>query len=201
MGQLKSVIIDFHVIEDLGLTVNSYLYLLNLNESIKIDILLSEDEFIHLQKNLFIKVGKDNITLRQKSLDLINYLTQDSYGTFGSPKQAVKKSKRKISNDVDERIHEFRGLWKGLKPGSMGGLKTCKEKLTKWMQENPEYSFDDIIRAAQLYLNTERDLRFLQRADYFIYKVEANKVESSRLSAYIDDIDDNEQDDWMTQLN
>jgi len=83
----------------------------------------------------------------------------------------------------------------------MGSQKSCEMKLTRWMKENSEYSFDDILKAVDIYLESlNGDYRFLQRADYFVFKQENNREESSRLSAYIDEIGITQSGDWTTTL-
>jgi len=51
-------------------------------------------------------------------------------------------------------------------------------------------------------LSLVNDYQYLQRADYFIFKREG-KEESSRLSAFIDEREDNEiiDDEWTSNLN
>ena len=67
--------------------------------------------------------------------------------------------------------------------------------------ENPEYNFDEILKAAQLYIDTEgRNITYLQRADYFIYKQDVHKGEASRLSAFIDELEEDNTIDWTSQL-
>ena len=67
-------------------------------------------------------------------------------------------------------VKEYRNLWKGLKPGSMGHEQGVKDKLFRWMQSNTEYSKEDIIRAAKLYIKSLDNYTYLQQADYFVYK-------------------------------
>ena len=67
------------------------------------------------------------------------------------------------------------------------------------MKNNPDYSKEDIIKAAKIYINSLDNYTFLQQADYFIYKKDAYG-ESSRLSAFIDDIS-KPTDDWTSQIN
>lgn len=201
----KSLIIDFELLNKLNIKVNHLLLLYNkyINDDI-FEVTVDEEELLYLQRKLLIKIiPNDDIILRQEGMDLINMLIVDTEIEITPTKRVIKKSNRVINNDIESRVLEFRSLWKGLKPGSMGSLKACKIKLSRWMKENPEYTFDDIIKAAKLYLNTEgRNVRFLQRADYFIYKQENNREESSRLSAYIDDIgDDDSTEDWTSTLN
>ena len=86
----------------------------------------------------------------------------------------------------------------------MGSPKACKQKLTRWLLENPDYSFDDVLEAADLYLKTEGlNTRFLQNAEYFIFKQNVNREESSRLSAYVDELGNPniETSDWTSKIN
>jgi len=68
--------------------------------------------------------------------------------------------------------------------------------------ENPEYTFEQILNASELYINTEgRNTRYLQRADYFIFKQDVHKGEASRLSAFIDELDEIPTNgDWTSTL-
>jgi len=81
----------------------------------------------------------------------------------------------------------------------MGSLSTCKEKMKRWMRENPTYSPKQILNAADIYINSLNDNTYLQQADYFIYKKDG-KEESSRLSAFIDEIDTKVTDNWTSVL-
>lgn len=196
----KSLIIDLAVLKEHNITIEEILFLYSTYTKIDISIVTDVINLEKLQKNLFIKKIDNEIHLRQKTIDLIDFLSIETEGTFKVAKNKTK-SKRVILSTVKDRVEEFRNKWRGLKPGSMGSKKSCEQKLSRWMKENPEYSFDEILQAVDLYLNTEgRDLRFLQRADYFIYKQDNNKEENSRLSAYIDDLENSVTDDWTTKL-
>lgn len=139
-----------------------------------------DDSYILLKKGrelseeLAINVDKDGVLIKDRaSIDEINSI-------------------------VDERLQEFRDVWRGLKPGSMGDPKACRAKLIKWLDENQDYDMDDVINAAKAYINSMSNYNYLQRADYFIYKQEADKTTSSRLSAYIDESPSG--DDWTNKL-
>ena len=157
-----------------------------------------------LQDKKFLKILRDDkkrikLVLREKALEVIEFLL-----TGIQKPNTKKKRKQQLNVDLLTRIPEYRGIWKGLQLGSMGSAKACKEKLARWMEENPEYTFDQILEAAKLYIESLRgDYRYLQRADYFIYKQENNREESSRLSAFIDEVDNGatSQGDWTTKLN
>lgn len=202
---IKSIVLDFTVLDKLELLITDFLYLVWINDK---KVLNSMHSYMcdYNNQNLisknYIKLDTEgNAHLRQSAIDLIEYLSIDSFKEFNQPK-IVKKSGKKIKAEVVERINEFRNLWSGLKAGSMGSRQSCIDKLSRWMETNPEYSFDQILKAATLYLNTEgMNLTYIQRADYFIYKQENNKEESSRLSAFIDEIDTTVAQDWTSTLN
>ena len=104
-----------------------------------------------------------------------------------------------MTSIINNQIEEFRNKWKGLKPGSMGSLSACKDKMKRWMFENPNYSKDQILKAAEIYIHSLNNYNYLQQADYFIYKKDAHG-ESSRLSAFIDEIDNVHTEDWTSTL-
>lgn len=198
--------LNFQVLEEIQLSISEFLFLTN----IYLDNILNTSKFIidvsDLEKRKFIKIIENNdekeIILRTKAIELIEFSLIDTEVSYSTRKKVIKKSRRQVENVVDDRINEFRDKWKGLKAGSMGSLKACKVKLSRWMHENPNYTFDKILDAADLYLSTEGlNTRFLQRADYFIFKQENNREESSRLSAFIDDVDANKVQDWTSKLN
>lgn len=198
----KSIILNFKVLEEQNINIEEFLHLYSIYSKNTISVVYDLIDLEKLEKNLFIKKIDNKIYLREKTIKLIEFLTIEVEGTFNTNNKKKNKSKRIILSDIDEKTKEFRNKWKGLKPGAMGSLKACKEKLYRWMKENPEYSFDEILKAADLYLSTEgRDVRFLQRADYFIFKQDTHKDEMSRLSAYIDEINSDYNSNWTSNLN
>lgn len=197
-----SLLIDFKLLEGIGLNSIDLLYLYytqneNFESLKKISPLIDIKD---LEKKKYIKIDEDgSIHLRQDSINLIESSVLDiKVGT--SNNKIIKKSTRLLNTEINEHLTEFREKWSGLKPGAMGSPKSCSAKLLRWMQENPEYSMQDILEAADKYIaSLNGDYRFLQRADYFIFKQENHREESSRLSAFIDEpFLTNE--DWTTQL-
>jgi len=200
----KPLILDFKVLKELNISIEELLYLNSLYN--KEEYKQSEINFEKLEKNKLIKIIRKNekveIILRNKSINIVEFLTIEVNNSFKEEKISIKKSERAINNEIKDRIEEYRTKWKGLKSGAMGSPKACEVKLTRWMKENPTYSFEDILKAVDIYIdNLNGDYRFLQRADYFIFKQENNKEEASRLSAYIDEIDISIQKDWTSNLN
>lgn len=191
---MKSLVINDKIAKDYNISKQSLLCL-DMIESGEI----TSPGIVHiasLQSSGLIKLDGSNIIIREKGKELLDLCRMDI--DVYSPVKSVKKSSRAINSEVASRINEYRHLWKGLKPGSMGSKKGCSQKLSRWMRENPEYSFDDILKAASLYIATVNNVRYLQQADYFIFKQDTNKEESSRLSAFIEEeLSDN---DWTSSI-
>lgn len=200
----KSLVLNFDILENFNITVEEFLFLYYVSENrthSMIDVDINK-----LQNKKLIKIinneDKKVYILREKSQKLLEFLTVEIDNSLEEDKAIIKKSERAVNKDIGEGINTFRMKWQGLKPGAMGSLKSCKMKLTRWMKENPDYSFENILTAADIYLNSlNGDYRFLQRADYFIFKQENNREESSRLSAYVDEIGLTNSDEWTSILN
>ena len=193
----KAFIIDFNLLSEQNLSIDEYLVLIHLQD----DIIYNNSNLVltSLQDKGFIKIiTNEKIILREKGTLFLDLISIDSINS-AKDKKITKKSSRVINSDLDTLAKEYRILWKGLKPGSMGSEQGCKEKLFRWMQNNPSYSKEDIIKAAKIYIKSLDNYTFLQQADYFIYKKDAHG-ESSRLSAFIDDINE-PIDDWTSQIN
>lgn len=73
------------------------------------------------------------------------------------------------------------------------------------MIANPEATEEKILKAVDLYLHSmDGKYQYLQRADYFIYKREGAKEEVSRLSMFLDEVDNGNSStgatEWTTNL-
>ena len=210
----KQIILDAEVLAKNNLSINEFLCLLKiyfseLNEDIDYEDLYTHYQSLESKKFIKITIKEENdiksikYILREKSKVLIENSFTDKKVSVKKDSIKKKLSQRFINDAVEEGIAEYRSKWRGLKPGSMGSPKNCKDKLKRWMLENPEYTFDDILKAVSIYINQfNGDYRFLQQADYFVFKKDG-KEESSRLSAFIDEIDlvGKNNDDWTNTLN
>ena len=203
MNDMKEAfILDLNFLKEQNLSVIEFITLLQLNE-IDTGLQLDLDILHNLQEKQFVKLIIDkfgtNTIIREKSKLLLDFLSiESSYSDYKS-KKVVKKSTRIISEGFDEFIEEYRNLWKGLKVGSMGSPMACKEKMLRWMGENPNYTKEDILKAAKIYINSLNNYQYLQAAHYFIYKKDG-KEEDSRLSAFIEE-KEVDNTDWTTKLS
>ena len=200
----EAFILDLNFLKEQNLSIIEFITLLKLNGS-NIDLFLIEFEseiyiLEKLQEKQFIKIiTYSEVILREKSKLLLDFLSiESSYSDYKS-KKVVKKSTRIISEGFDEFIEEYRNLWKGLKSGAMGSPNACKEKMLRWMGENPNYTKEDILKAAKIYINSLNNYQYLQAAHYFIYKKDG-KEEDSRLSAFVEE-KEVDNTDWTVKLS
>lgn len=203
MKERLALILDFNVLEQNQLSLMEFMTLLKLNHN-EIDLDINDNVLNSLQNKQFIKIVKDNeenvTIIREKSKLLIDFLLIEGLNSNYKDKKVTKKSSRSISEGFEEFITEYRSLWKGLKVGSMGSHNSCSDKLSRWLKENPQYSKEDVLKAAKIYINSLDNYQYLQQADYFIYKKDAHG-ESSRLSAFIDETEVNNNTDWTSRLS
>ena len=199
---MRAFILDLNFLKEQNLSVIEFITLLQLNE-IDTGLQLDLDILHNLQEKQFVKLIIDkfgtNTIIREKSKLLLDFLSIESSYSDYKEKKIIKKSNRVINEGFDEFIEEYRNLWKGLKVGSMGSPMACKEKMLRWMGENPNYTKEDILKAAKIYINSLNNYQYLQAAHYFIYKKDG-KEEDSRLSAFIEE-KEVDNTDWTTKLS
>ncbi len=185
----EAFILDFNLLSELGLSIDEFIALISLVKPVAVTI-----GFESLQEKQYVKILENNeIILREKGNLFIELMTVNKKKSINNV--VVEKA----SETTSKFVREFRELWRGQKVGSMGSLANCKLKMKRWRSENPEYSEDQILKAAKIYLNSVDNIKYLQAADNFIFKKEG-KEESSRLSAFIEEIDDKPITDWTTSL-
>ena len=198
----EAFILDLNFLKEQNLSVIEFITLLQLNE-IDTGLQLDLDILHNLQEKQFVKLIIDkfgtNTIIREKSKLLLDFLSIESSYSDYKEKKIIKKSNRVINEGFDEFIEEYRSLWKGLKLGSMGSPNACKEKMERWMKENPNYTKEDILKAAKIYINSLNNYQYLQAAHYFIYKKDG-KEEDSRLSAFIEE-KEVDNTDWTVKLS
>ena len=199
---MEAFILDLNFLKEQNLSVIEFVTLLQVS-GIQTNLFLDNDILNSLQEKQFIKRIEDNWgtvnILREKSKLLLDFLSIESNYSNYKEKKIIKKSNRVINEKFDEFIEEYRNLWKGLKVGSMGSPMACKEKMLRWMGENPNYTKEDILKAARIYINSLNNYQYLQAAHYFIYKKDG-KEEDSRLSAFIEE-KEVDNTDWTSRLS
>ena len=194
----EAFILDLNFLKEQNLSVIEFVVLLQLN-GIETNMAFDDIVLNELQNKQFIKLIDKEVILREKSKLLLDFLSIESNYSDYKSKKIIKKSNRVINEGFDEFIEEYRNLWKGLKVGSMGSPMACKEKMLRWMGENPNYNKEDILKAAKIYINSLNNYQYLQAAHYFIYKKDG-KEEDSRLSAFVEE-KEIDNTDWTVKLS
>lgn len=196
---MKAYLINNDILDKNTLSYTEYCSLLALHENF--DFQIEQNILESLEDKKFIKLNRNIITIRAKGINFLSAVKKD-IDFVGNKIEIIKKrTDREINEQVKDRINEYRSIFKGYKTGSMGSLSGCKENLTKFLKDNPEYTFEDVLKAARIYVNSVDNLKYLQRADYFIYKQQRDKTTISTLEAYIDESEDKSEEDWTSQLN
>lgn len=196
---MKAILINKDILDDKDLSFEEICHLIALQEDYEFE--LKEDILNNLEIKKYIKLKTKTIVTRQKCINLINSLKKEIDYIGDKVQLVTKKTDREVNAEIENRVGEYRKIFKGYKTGSMGSLSNCKTNLSTFLKNNPEYTLDDIMNAAKVYVNSVDNFRYLQRADYFIYKQQADKSWVSTLEAYIDESIDNTDDNWTTKLN
>lgn len=180
------------------LDISSFFLLYSLvKEDKSILQLIPKDEIISayffLQSMKLIKVTNFVLPkgeVRQAGIDLINEAEK-------LLKSDIPVKKKEVSNDISEWIEGYRDLFKGTKVGAKGDRKACLEKMIRFFETYPEYANKDLIfKATENYIKSEAvnsNYKYLQRADYFIFK-KTDKEDTSRLASFCDEVNDSVDD-------
>ena len=129
----------------------------------------TDEELLHLQQKQFIKYDPELQIVSIRALGKEVFIEEES--------------------NIKDWIQEYRDQFKGLKPGAMGDSIGCLMKMKKFTELYPQFNKDTIIKAAELYISTVDDLRFLQQADYFIFKSDSEKMKKSRLASFCEEVE------------
>lgn len=107
-------------------------------------------------------------------------------------KAAINMGDSLITN---EWIKSWRFLWPASYRSTNGAVR---DKLSRFLLEHEDVSLKDIKRATQKWL-AENQPPYCGKANYFFYKVQADKTEISRCEEYLELIE--EQDQISDQSN
>ena len=158
---------------------NNVLYFLfSIREGIPQNIKLSEEVLFQLMKDKI--VSKDYI---KNALQLLIPFYEADEGTMSIP---ASSRVGEIINEVKHRILEYRSLFHPIRSGNMGREKYCINMLTDFIIEH-DSSFDEVLAATLHYFNTTEP-QYIMNAENFIFKIDKEGKESSKLAACLDDI-------------
>ena len=195
---MRSFLINKEILEVNKITYEEFVMLLSVVEGFE----YFDDTKIlkSLEEKNFLKVRTNTVIIRDKTKKFLNSISKDVDIVGTKVEIITKRTQREVNDEVNERVQEYRNVFKGHKAGSMGSVTACKNNLSEFLKRNTQYNLDDVIKAAKLYINTVNDFTYLQRADYFIYKQDKNKNVTSTLEAFIDEEADETNKEWTTNL-
>ena len=181
------------------LDYNSFFFLYRLVNNIEIDV---EGDINHelLIRYNYIRLENNTISFTQNG---INFIKDTAKELKRAIVKEIKNADQALKDQINDWIVEYRNLYKGTKVGIMGDPKSCLEKMCRFFVEYPQYANKDLIlNATKKYIETEAftNYKYLQRADYFIYKI-TGKEESSRLASFCSDIEENKLQSNIRDLN
>jgi hypothetical protein len=171
------------------LDYNSFFFLYRLVNNIEINV---EGDINHelLIRYNYIRLENNTISFTQNGINFIKDTAKELKRAIA---KEIKNADQTLKNQINDWIVDYRNLYKGTKVGIMGDPKSCLEKMCRFFVEYPQYANKDLIlNATKKYIETEAftNYKYLQRADYFIYKI-TGKEESSRLASFCSDIEEN----------
>jgi hypothetical protein len=174
--QLK-ININITKLKEQNLTLIEYLYLFCKNNDIEINQNDFELSLYELESKGYIIQSKDGLILTTpKSRDIT--ITDSEIGT---------KNFQDLIIILREKFHKANvGII-----GKMGDLKNVSKKLELFLKEYPQFDYDTILKATDLYISSVRDKKYLMQLDYFISKEElvSNKrLIKSKLATFCEEI-------------
>lgn len=195
----KELIIDLELLSISNLNLNELLTLVKIYASTIhkqfLDYELDEKEIKSLQSKSMIRiVSPTKYVLR----DIGKRIVEKTINI-----EILDKIEHSIvkENDIEILVDKIRSKFQGLKKGAMGDKNSLIEKLTRWRINNPSVTEKQILDAVDSYLDSQSNLTYIQRADYFIYK-KSGQTESSRLSIWVEEMGiPKENSDWASEVN
>lgn len=112
--------------------------------------------------------------------------------------EVIESTEQPISIELHQRINEYRNLFKGIRPTSKGNKQSVIRNMEDWMCEHPDISFDTIIVATKLFIETSPDKQYIPNADNFILTIK-NGQPYSLLEMCVEDFDETKTVDtkWL----
>lgn len=171
------------------------------------------------------KIKSNEIFTNEQAIEVVNglkrkFFIDDKLKATDKGKRLIVDYENQISNEekkpnvkqvnaiinekeIESYVDEYRNLFKGLKPGSMGDKKACVKKLVQFYKEYAEYANKDLILSAtKRYINSLNNYTYLKQADYFIFKQDHTKIDKSMLASYCEEIEMGaEEEDRITFKN
>lgn len=177
------------ILNEKGLDANSFFFLYRIVNNINVET--KEYNAEYLIEYEYIEFDENNYSyyVTTKGIELVKYIVKELKKEI---RKEIKQGDDALRNSIKEWIDEYRSLFKGTKAGIMGDPKACLDKMVRFFEEYSQFANkEQILKATQSYIQSEAqsNYKYLQRADYFIYKI-TGKEEVSRLASYCEEDDE-----------
>jgi len=170
----KNIIVDIRGLKVIPLNLNQILTLLKVkfySDKELLNFKVHKEDVQYLVDNRYLIVNNpENSTqkyyLREKGKVALDKIISIETKDINSKLVLKDISTKDYIEDFKILVNNFRSKFKGLKLGSMGNPQAVKDKLKRWMKDNPQITHKEILNAVDNYLESlNGDYRFLQRAD------------------------------------
>jgi hypothetical protein len=109
----------------------------------------------------------------------------------------VREKFLKLLNDntdmnIESWVDEYRNLFKGKKPGTIGDRELCIKHLTWLLTEYPQYTKEDVMKAASYYISTcaKDNYQYLMKSNYLLSKEKSSTETSHDILTYLEEVKD-----------
>lgn len=169
--KIKDILFDYFTKHNQDVN-DCILYLLSCRYGLKYRS--TEETFKFLVDHKFIK------------LDLNTNKIINLTGLYEGEIVDIPETDMSIETEIKDRIDEYRQLFKGIRPGSIGDKQAVIRAMTQFCIQNG-VSFDIVLEAVKQYKDSVDGTRFVLNADNFISKIDKDGNEVSMLKLIIEE--------------
>lgn len=145
------------------------------NSDYNLEVLIAQEYLKYTGENF-------RLAIFNNELDILDFILLEK-----ATKLFINDKVTEAIHEVDQWIGDYRNLFKGIKIGSMGDPNACLKKMKLFLKVNPKYTKEQIFEATKAYIkNTEP--RYTMQADYFISKTGNDKIATSKLLSWLEQI-------------
>jgi hypothetical protein len=144
---------------------------------------------LQLKETLDWKVIIDDDDLNQLLRDRIitrDYIKREFILNIPFYKDDLVNFQIPVVENIDDKIDEYRTLFRGVRIGNMGNKQNVIGLMKKFLIENPDVTYNEII-SATLYYIQNTDFQYIMNAENFIYKMDNTGKMISKLQVVLEE--------------
>lgn len=195
----------FQLLKHYNLTPNSHYLMYCLEHNLKIDLPISYSTEMHkLQLEGYLD---DKFKITEKAKKILIELSTIYFKKYNVENQSVIQKTEVVNASVDQKYKENLIKYKELFPTSKEAgkvvrtnLKDIDQRMTWFIKNYPEYTWDDILKATKMYIESlNGDYLYCINSTYFIKKDDKNKNSISSLANWCETA--KEEADQLVKVN